>query len=149
MEALLPAVDANDEAKTLACFRFFAVVLSSVPALEARCWHPPDNHPAALNTEIEALALCCTLAPATCSALLGLTAQSPGTAQRCTRQVEETISWASLNMTTALTVLVPSDPVSTAKGVWLRPRPRGSQRTLSSRCKRFRRRFQPTSITAG
>ena len=34
MEALLPAVDANDEAKTLACFRFFCVVLSSVPSLE-------------------------------------------------------------------------------------------------------------------
>ncbi len=35
MEALLPAVDANDEAKTLAVFRFFCLVLSSVPSLEA------------------------------------------------------------------------------------------------------------------
>ncbi len=34
MEALLPAVDANDEAKTLACFRFFCIVLSSLPRLE-------------------------------------------------------------------------------------------------------------------
>ena len=34
MRALLPAVDANDEAKTLAVLRFFCVVLSSVPRLE-------------------------------------------------------------------------------------------------------------------
>lgn len=39
MQALLPAIDANDEAKTLSCFRFFCVVLSSIPALEVRSEH--------------------------------------------------------------------------------------------------------------
>lgn len=36
LQALLPAVDANDEAKTLAVFRFYCVALSSVPRLEVR-----------------------------------------------------------------------------------------------------------------
>lgn len=48
MRALLPAVDANDEAKTLAVLRFFCVVLSSVPRLEVRWrWAESPFHVAA------------------------------------------------------------------------------------------------------
>ncbi len=36
MEALLPAVDANDEEKSLECFRFFCNVLSSLPTIQVR-----------------------------------------------------------------------------------------------------------------
>ena len=36
MMAVLPGIDANDEQKTLAAFRFFCIVLSSVGELSVR-----------------------------------------------------------------------------------------------------------------
>lgn len=36
MMAVLPGIDANDEPKTLAAFRFFCIVLSSVGELSVR-----------------------------------------------------------------------------------------------------------------
>ena len=38
MMATLPGIDANDPRKTLACFRFYCVVLSSVDTLQV--WAP-------------------------------------------------------------------------------------------------------------
>ena len=40
MMATLPGIDANDPRKTLACFRFYCVVLSSVGRLQV--WAPPN-----------------------------------------------------------------------------------------------------------
>lgn len=36
MMALLPGLDANDERKTCAVFRFYTIVLSSIPGLKVR-----------------------------------------------------------------------------------------------------------------
>ena len=38
--ATLPGIDANDPRKTLACFRFYCIVLSSVGMLQARNLRP-------------------------------------------------------------------------------------------------------------
>ena len=58
MRALLPAVDANDEAKTLAVLRFFCVVLSSVPRLEVR----PDSDTTLSASWLESINdMACTL----------------------------------------------------------------------------------------
>ena len=44
MMAVLPGIDANDEPKTLAAFRFFCIVLSSVGELSVRLPRPRSPH---------------------------------------------------------------------------------------------------------
>ncbi|KAK9865395.1 hypothetical protein WJX84_009143, partial [Apatococcus fuscideae] len=51
MNATLPGIDANDEAKTLACFRFYCCALSCMSQLEAE----PSNYPLYVSEWVEEL----------------------------------------------------------------------------------------------